>query len=147
LDQDKNLRLIGLYLDKKLISKTILNALSISNNQQFCKILAEDIILYYNLEDIIVVNPNVISYADNTSLSNKVVEFVKKYSDQVEKLLKTGNFASLKLSTDLELYISSINYMTEKKLIICVKNYSTLLNANELSSLEDCINLMKLKLV
>lgn len=148
--EDKNLRLIQLYLDTKFISKIISDSLNISNPKEFCESVTSDIILYYNLEDIIITSSEIVTKINSNSLRRDVIKFIKEHSEQIENLLRNKNFVKVKLESNsrkLQLYISAAKEVISQGLIVCIENSPVLLSDNELSSMENCINLMKTRLV
>jgi hypothetical protein len=147
--EEKNLRLIQLYLDTKFISKIILDSLKISSSKEFCESATRDIIAYYNLEDIIITSSDITPQTSNNSLRGDVIKFIKEHSEQIENLLRSRNFIQVKIDSNsrkLQLYISAIKDIVSQGLIICIENVPVLLSENELSSMENCINLMKTRL-
>jgi hypothetical protein len=147
--EEKNLRLIQLYLDAKFIRKITWDNLNISDTKKFCESVTRDVIPYFNLEDIIITSLDTTTQPGNNSLRKDVIKFTRDNLEQIDDLFQNRGFIQLKFDLShgkFELYISPIKDTVSQGLIICVENAPVLLSENELSSLEVCINLMKARL-
>lgn len=150
--QSKNVRLIQFYLDMKFMSKGLNDSLGITNTTEFCYKLMEDIKDYFSLDDIIIVDSlRMAKDEKNTPLRRSAIEFTKRNSPKIKKLLTKSSFFTLDFVHDNEkytLYITSITPdIVNDGLIIAVESHPILLSKNELISLENIVNLLKNRLM
>lgn len=151
IDQ-KNIQLVQFYLDTKFIYKGLIDSLRISDPSVFCKGLMDEIKDYYNLEDIIIIDSiKMVNGKNNTALRSEVTKFIQKNIKGVWGDLNEHKL--VKLSMDIfekkyVLYLSRLLTMDEGNgLIACVEHAPSLLNTHERMSLENCINLLKTRLI
>ena len=148
-----NLKLIQLYLDMKFISKLIRDNLYLANSPEFCQKIISDIIEYFNLEDLIILDyvkgP---SSQSDPILRFEILEFISKNDDKIRKYIEQDELMKIKfsskLSKNLLLYISPLNYKdSEAGMIVCVENEPAFLSALEMSTLKSCLDLLKTRLL
>ncbi len=151
IDQ-KNIQLIQLYLDTKFICKGLIDSLRISDPSVFCKGLMGEIKDYYNLEDIIIIDSiKMVDGENNTVLRSEVIKFIQKNIKQISGDLNEHKLVKLSMSI-LEkkyvLYLSRLITTDEGNgLVACIEHAPSLLNTHERISLENCINLLKTRLI
>lgn len=149
----KNIQLVQFHLDNKFLCKSLIDGLSISDSVIFCNHLITQIKEYYNLEDIIIIDSiSMINGENNTATRSKVVHFILNNIQHITHNLHDHKLT--KISLDNNTYVQYILYLSrlmEKDegdgLIICVEKTPALLNHNEKTSLENCINLLKTRLL
>lgn len=148
----KNVQLIQFYLDTKFLCQNMAESLTIPNPAFFCSKLLQKIKEYYNLEDIIIIDSiKMITGENNTRLRSDVIKYIQKNADNILKNLDEYELIKYNFSTinkNYEIYISRIVSKEEGDgLIVCVENAPTLLTKQEKTSLENCLNLLKNRLL
>jgi hypothetical protein len=141
------------YLDKKFINKAILHSLNSTDKlkTKFCLELIDSIKEYFQLYDIIIMQPtNLEGNVDSNSFRNQV------------KILVNNKYESLKLKpskdsiitdtikimhSNFQLYFYPNSYEdNNKRLIICATKPPHTLNKDDIASIEIVINLLRLYL-
>ncbi|RTK92472.1 MAG: hypothetical protein EKK61_04300 [Rickettsiales bacterium] len=88
---------------------------------------------------------------NNTRLRSDVIKYIQKNADNILKNLDEYELIKYNFSTinkNYEIYISRIVSKEEGDgLIVCVENAPTLLTKQEKTSLENCLNLLKNRLL
>jgi hypothetical protein len=149
---NKNVQLIQFHLDTKFICKGLIDSLCISDSATFCNALIKKIKEYYNLEDIIVIDSlSMIDGENNTAIRSEVISFLKNNINKISKNLQDHKLTKVSINNTKMNYVLYLSRLMEKDegdgLIVCVENTPTLLNKNEKTSLENCINLLKTRLI
>jgi len=148
----KNIQLIQFHLDTKFICKGLIDSLCISDSAAFCNALTKKIKEYYNLEDIIIIDSmSMIDGENNTALRSEVLNFIQKNIKQITRNLHDHKLTKVSINNAQMQYVLYLSRLMAKDegdgLIVCVENSPALLNKNEKTSLENCINLLKTRLV
>ena len=151
IDQ-KNIQLIQFYLDTKFICKGLIDSLRISDPLEFCKGLIAEVKEYYNLEDIIIIDSiKIFDDENNTAFRSDVIKFIQKNIKQISQDLNNHKLAKLNMNIAEKKYVLYLSKLITTKesngLIACVEHAPSLLNKHERISLENCINLLKTRLV
>lgn len=150
--EEKNIKLIQFYLDMQFVWKNMIDNLRTSDSVLFCSRLVEDIKSYYNLEDIIIIDSiKMINVQDNSILRSNVISFINKNLDNIVRSLNKKHFQIYYCNfdnNDYILYVSSITPDSSNDgVIVCTEFAPSLLNKNEITSLETSINLLKTRLI
>lgn len=150
--QNKNIKLIQFYLDMKFMWKGLTDNLNITNTAEFCHKFMIDIKEYFSLDDIIIIDSLKMARNEkNTLLRRAVIDYIKGSAPRIEKLLQDNTLLSLKYvfeEKNYTLYVTSITPdVVNDGLVIAVESDPSLLSQNELVSLENCINLLKTRLM
>lgn len=150
----KNLKLIQLYLDSRFIRKGIMDNLSTTDNSVFCKKLIIDIKLYYNLEQIFIIDS--LQMKEKSVTSRIEIEICNHISNRVRQINKTLKYNRIYISNlyivaedgEYILYITPISMdKTSDGYIVCIEKAPSLLDEHEIMSLETAINLLKTRLL
>ena len=149
---NKNIQLIQFHLDTKFICKGLIDSLCISDPVAFCNALIKKIKEYYNLEDIIIIDSlSMIDGENNTAIRSEILKFIQKNMQQISKNLHDHKLTKVNIDNSRMQYVLYLSRLMGKGegdgLVICVENSPALLNKNEKTSLENCINLLKTRLV
>lgn len=148
----KNIQLIQFHLDTKFLCKTLIESLCTSDSLQFCRSLTNQIKDYYNLEDIVVIDSlSMLDGENNTRMRSDIVEFVKDNMLNIDVVLQDHKLTKVVAGNGNDEYILYISRLMAKDegdgMIICVERSPSLLNENEKASLENCINLLKTRII
>jgi hypothetical protein len=88
---------------------------------------------------------------NNTATRSEIVNFLKTNINKITRNLHDHKLTKVSINNvkmDYVLYLSRLMGKDEGDgLIVCVENTPTLLNKNEKTSLENCINLLKTRLI
>jgi hypothetical protein len=142
---DKNVRLIQFYLDKKFINKTIVNLAYYYKPGQSHLDLIENIKNYFQLEDVVVLTKD--NTVFKTSCSNEQIDkFVHDNITQQGLNMQPLNIRYESLTTSqgqYQLYFYPYFMNNDiNNVIICVKKEPSNLNKDEVSTLKDSLNLL-----
>lgn len=148
----KNVQLIQFHLDTKFLCKGLIDSLSISDSSIYCNLLIKRIKEYYNLEDIIIIDSlSMMAGENNTATRSVIVDFIQKNIKQITKNLHDHRLTKISIDNSQMQYVLYLSRLMEKDegdgLIVCVEKTPALLNKNEKISLENCINLLKTRLI
>lgn len=148
----KNVQLIQFHLDTKFLCKGLIDSLSISDSSIYCNSLIKRIKEYYNLEDIIIIDSlSMMAGENNTATRSEIVDFIQKNIQQITKNLHDHRLTKISIDNSQMQYVLYLSRLMEKDegdgLIVCVEKTPALLNKNEKISLENCINLLKTRLI
>ena len=148
----KNVQLIQFHLDTKFLCKGLIDSLSISDSSIYCNSLIKRIKEYYNLEDIIIIDSlSMMAGENNTATRSEIVYFIQKNIQQITKNLHDHRLTKISIDNSQMQYVLYLSRLMEKDegdgLIVCVEKTPALLNKNEKISLENCINLLKTRLI
>jgi len=140
---DKNIRLIQFYLDKKFISKSLMNIMDSDNIKQCHVDMVEDIKDYFQLDDIVILkNDDAISNAFFLNEPIKELLLEKEANDNINVQYSHIIYESIITNKgQYTLYLYSYLAKNPKNIIICVKKESCNLNNDEISTLKDLLNL------
>lgn len=149
---EKNVKLIQFYLDMKFLWKAIISNLNVSDTSQFCHLLINDIKEYFNLEDIIIVDSiRMVKEEKNTLMRRSVLNFISNnFARVIKKLAEENLYESdfMFKNKRFALYITAITPdVINDGLIVCVEKRPSLLSKHEIISLENCINLLKTRMI
>lgn len=149
---NKNVQLIQFHLDTKFLCKGLIDSLSISDSVTFCNALIKKIKEYYNLEDIIIIDSlSMMDGENNTAARSEIVNFIQNNIKQITKNLHDHKLTKVSIDNSQMQYVLYLSRLMGKDegdgLIVCVENTPALLNKNEKTSLENCINLLKTRLI
>lgn len=148
----KNVQLIQFHLDTKFLCKGLIDSISISDSATFCNLLIKRIKEYYNLEDIIIIDSlSMMDGENNTATRSEIVDFIQKNIKEITKNLHDHRLTKISIDNSQMQYVLYLSRLMEKDegdgLIVCVEKTPALLNKNEKISLENCINLLKTRLI
>lgn len=148
----RNLKLMQFYLDIRFISKLIHDNLYAGSSSEFCQRIISDIMEYYDLKDLIILDyvNEPISQSD-LLLRREILEFINQNNDTIKEHLEEEEFMKIRFhsitSKNLLLYISALkNKDSQAGVIICVGNNSTLLGDAEIYTLKSCLDLLRTRL-
>lgn len=151
--EKKNTKLIQLYLELKFLYKNLATSAAVNCSTDFCKHLVLSIKEFYNLEEIVIIDSIKIDFKSNNInfLKKEVYNYAQKSSKEIKRRIKNKKYlvqyAEIK-STRYILYIFDLAHNIDcEGFIICIENYPTLLNENELIGLESNVNLLKTRMV
>jgi hypothetical protein len=137
----------------KFIWQCINYSLSSSSVLEACQRLIESIKDYYDFEDLIILNSKpVFIESKNTILNKDIIDYVSQTSLRINELLKSSNFfveSFCHHGVRYNLYITSVADIRDRDnagLIIGIDKAPEELSKNELLSLENSINLLKLNI-
>ncbi len=141
---DKNVRLIQFYLDKKFINKSIVNLAYYYEIDQSHLDFIENIKNYFQIEDIVMLTKN--NSIFKTSSSNKQLDkFVQDKVAHQNLDLQPFYISSESILTkqgQYKLYFYPYLENSFNNIIICVKKEPGSLNKDEISTLKDLLNLL-----
>lgn len=150
LFEDKNKKLIQLYLDMKFFCRILNNNLKMHDSHEFSSYLINEIKQYYSLEDIVIIDSLTAKQEENEkSLKTLITGFLKQNTSKITNKLQTEAFVEEKVKFDgnyYRLYLSSItpeNY----GLVVCIESEPHLLSKTEIVSLENAITLLKARML
>jgi len=150
---NKNVQLIQFHLDTKFLCKSLIESLNVSNSIVFCNTLIKTIKEYYNLDDIIIIDSlSMMNGENNTAARNEILKFIQCNIQEISKNLYAHRLTKLSMNNPNQIqYILYLSRLMEQDegdgLIVCVEKTPALLNKNEKTSLENCINLLKTRLI
>ncbi len=149
---EQNKKLIQFYLDAKFICKHLIESITISDSSSFCTSLLHEIKEYYNLDDILVVDSiSSLNGENNTKNRSSIIKYIHKNINEINQNIVEHQL--LKVSAAIEgrqkvLYISALMGKDEGNgMVICIEDAPCLLTEQGKTSLENCINLLKTRLL
>lgn len=148
----KNQKLIQFYLDMQFINRAIINSLNETASEKFCKKMIDDIKLYFDLVDIVIIDSmQMVKYEKNTLLRSDIIDYIEGNIEDITKKLDSSKLCRKKIKLYNEIYnlfICPITPdLTNDGLIVCIEKDPSMLNPAEQSSLENSLNLLKTRLM
>lgn len=149
----KNTQVIQSFLDIKFFSKNLKNSLEIDNHNEYSQILIDKIKDYYSLEDIVIVKSlDVLSGENNTKLRSDILKYCKENISSITKYLDNYKVINFIVSlSDRSRYVVYVSKFEKDHglngFILCIEQYPALLTEIEIAGLENCINLLKTRLI
>lgn len=149
---NKNMQLMQFHLDSKFMHKGLIQSLRSSDSKKFCIALMQQIKDYYNLEEIIIVDSVKMMGKDKKSITKgAAINFLREDIEPMLRMLSSHELKKFNITSDKRnyiLYISRLAIVEDSDgVVICVENVPSLLGKNEKRGLENCINLLKNRLL
>lgn len=139
---EKNMRLIQFYLDRRFVSKCIVNILVSLDLKQCYLNLIKDIKDYFQLDDFIVLKGNSDTF-NSLFFNEEIKEFLQ--DEKLDAKLECFHISSKSIITskgEYRLYIYHYSPENPNNKIICIKKEPYHLNDNAISTLQNLMNLL-----
>jgi len=151
---DKNIKLIQFYLDKKFINKSIANIIESKCWNQFHSDLIENIKEYFQFDDVVCLKIfDIENYENNNCISNlpssieQVKEFLQKKKAAGNLKLQYSHISFESIITTkgrYKLYLYPYSAENKSAIIVCMKKEPGNLNNDVICTLKDLINLLRI---
>jgi len=149
---DQNKKLIQFYLDAKFICKHLIECLTVSDSLAFCNVLIKEIKEYYNLQDILIIDSmDLLNGENNTKDRADIIEYIKTNIEGITSHIMEHHLLKISAVIGGKQKVLYVSHLMEKDdgsgMVVCIEDAPSLLTEQEKTSLENCINLLKTRLL